>query len=186
VSTARRILVGGAVRCGKSAFALARARALGERRAFLATAEALDGEMHERIARHRAERGADFATIEEPVDLVAALRSARGYDVVVVDCLTLWISNLLVRGCTELEADARVRALADTLAGAPFHSIVVTNEVGMGVVPESALGRVFRDVTGRAHQALAQRSDEVYAAVLGVILRLRPAPVALVSGGVEP
>jgi adenosylcobinamide kinase / adenosylcobinamide-phosphate guanylyltransferase len=183
VSAARRILVGGAVRCGKSAFALARARALGERRAFVATAEALDVEMETRIARHRAERGDDFATIEEPIDLVAALRAATRYDVVVVDCLTLWISNLLVRGCAEREVEARVRELADTLAAAAFHSIVVTNEVGMGVVPESALGRVFRDATGRAHQILAQRADEVYAAVLGVILRLRPAPIELIGGG---
>jgi adenosylcobinamide kinase / adenosylcobinamide-phosphate guanylyltransferase len=183
LSAVRQILIGGAVRCGKSAFALERARALGRRRAFIATAEALDDEMRARIARHRDERGGDFATIEEPLDLCAALCGLSGYDVVVIDCLTLWLSNLLVQGNSEAEIDARARALAALLAAAPFHSIVVTNEVGLGVIPESALGRVFRDVTGRAHQVLAGQADEIYAAVLGVLLRLHPSPIELVVRG---
>ena len=131
--------------------------------------------------RHRDERGDAFGTIEEPLDLEGALRRAAGYDVVVIDCLTLWLSNLLVRGASEGEVAARVTALADDLVRASFHSIVVTNEVGMGVVPESALGRAFRDVTGRAHQALAACADEIYAGALGVLLRLRPGPIEIVS-----
>ncbi len=94
----RIILIGGGVRSGKSAFALSLARTLGTRRAFVATAQGLDDEMRARIAAHARERGADFATIEAPLHLPAALRELDGMDVVVVDCLTIWLSNLLLRG----------------------------------------------------------------------------------------
>jgi adenosylcobinamide kinase/adenosylcobinamide-phosphate guanylyltransferase len=174
-------LVGGGVRSGKSAFALELARSLGRRRAFVATAEARDDEMRERVARHRQERGAEFETVEAPVELSGALRSlgGTGTDVVVVDCLTFWLSNLLLAGAAQQEIARQVEGLAETLAAAPFHSVLVTNEVGMGVVPESALGRAFRDVTGRAHQALSARADRIYFAALGTILRLKPGPVEL-------
>jgi adenosylcobinamide kinase / adenosylcobinamide-phosphate guanylyltransferase len=172
------ILVGGGVRSGKSAFALALARALGPRRALLATAEARDGEMAERIASHRAERGAEFATVEAPLELPGAVAALREVDVVVVDCLTLWLSNLLLRGDAPAAIARQVDALAAALAAAPGHAVLVTSEVGMGVVPESALGRTFRDVAGRAHQALTARADRLYLAVLGTVLRIRPGPVA--------
>lgn len=174
----RIVLVGGGVRSGKSAFALARARALGARRAFVATARAYDAEMEDRIARHRAERP-DFTSFEEPVALPEAIERLSGWDVAVVDCLTLWLSNLLLRGETEAAIGAKAAALADALRAAPFPSIVVTNEVGMGIVPDSPLGRSFRDVAGRAHQSLAARSDRVYFAMLGTILRVVPGPVAV-------
>ena len=173
----RLALVGGGVRSGKSAFALSLARTLGPRRVFLATAQAWDAEMAARIAAHRAERAGEFETIEEPLDPLAALERARGADVLLLDCLTLWLSNLLLRGDSEAAIGARVVALADALRDAPFPSIVVTNEVGMGIVPESPLGRTFRDVAGRAHQALAARADRVYFAMLGTMLRLSPGPV---------
>jgi len=175
----RLALVGGGVRSGKSAFALALARRRGPRRVFLATAQPWDAEMAARIAAHRAERAADFETIEEPLDPLAGLARVRDADVVVVDCLTLWLSNLLVRGETEEAVGAKVVALANALRAAPFASIVVTNEVGMGIVPESPLGRAFRDVAGRAHQAFAARADHLYFALLGAILRLSPGPVAV-------
>jgi adenosylcobinamide kinase/adenosylcobinamide-phosphate guanylyltransferase len=171
-------LIGGGVRCGKSAFALTLARSLGARRLFIATAEALDAEMQARIAAHRAERGADFATLEEPLALVEALERADA-DVVVIDCLTLWLSNLLLRDASDMQIDAQVAALAQTLTTRPFHSVLVTNEVGMGLVPESALGRRFRDCAGRMHQQLAPRADHVYFGALGSMLRLRPGPVCL-------
>ena len=170
------VLVGGGVRSGKSAFALARARALGERRAFVATARAYDGEMEERIARHRAERP-DFTTIEEPVALPEALARLSGFGVAVVDCLTLWLSNLLLDGVAPAEIERRVGDLARALRAAPCHVVVVSNEVGMGVHPETALGRTFRDLVGRAHQVLARSADEIHLAALGVILRLRPGPI---------
>ncbi|MGB8930461.1 MAG: bifunctional adenosylcobinamide kinase/adenosylcobinamide-phosphate guanylyltransferase [Anaeromyxobacteraceae bacterium] len=175
----RLALVGGGVRSGKSAFALALARTLGPRRVFVATAQAWDAEMAARIAAHRAERATGFETIEEPFDPLAALARAQGADVVLLDCLTLWLSNLLVRGETEGAIHEKVVALADALRAAPCAAIVVTNEVGMGIVPESPLGRTFRDVAGRAHQAFASRADRVYFAMLGTILRLAPGPVAV-------
>jgi adenosylcobinamide kinase/adenosylcobinamide-phosphate guanylyltransferase len=173
-------LVGGGARSGKSRYALARARSLGARRLFIATAEALDDEMRLRIARHREERAGAFETVEAPLALPEALDGARGYDVIVIDCLTLWLSNLLVGGATPAEALARVEALRAALARRRAHTILVTNEVGLGLVPETPLGRAFRDVTGVAHQRLARDADEIYAALMGVMLRLRPAPVVVV------
>jgi adenosylcobinamide kinase/adenosylcobinamide-phosphate guanylyltransferase len=175
----RVVLVGGGVRSGKSAFALSRARALGPRRAFVATAQALDEEMRARIERHVLERGETFRTVEAPLDLAGALLALRDVDVAVVDCLTLWLSNLLLRGDDEQRALAAVDVLVSTLVALPFATVVVTNEVGMGVVPESTLGRLFRDVSGQAHQRVASRAAEVYFAAMGCVVRLRPAPVAL-------
>jgi adenosylcobinamide kinase/adenosylcobinamide-phosphate guanylyltransferase len=171
-------LIGGGARAGKSAFALAHARRLGARRAFLATAEALDDEMASRIARHRQERGAEFVTVEEPRDLAGALDGLRGFDVVVVDCLTLWLSNLLVAGRAAADIQAAVDALAVVVGARRCWTVLVTNEVGLGLVPETPLGRAFRDLAGWAHQRLARDADEIYLCALGVVLRLHPAPVA--------
>jgi adenosylcobinamide kinase / adenosylcobinamide-phosphate guanylyltransferase len=179
----RIILVGGGARSGKSRFALGRARRLGARRVFVATGQALDAEMAERIATHVRTRGADFRTVEEPLALPEALLALGGEatssaDVVVVDCLTLWLSNLVCRGDSEATIAERVDALAAALARRRFHAIVVTNEVGLGIVPEAPLARLFRDVAGRAHQRLAAQADEIHLAILGTILRLRPEPLA--------
>ena len=179
MSANRIILVGGGVRSGKSAFALSLARRLGARRAFVATAQAIDPEMRERIAWHVQERGDDFQTIEEPVYLPAMLAGLGDVDAVVVDCLTVWLSNLLLRDESLARILERVEELAATLERRTFHAIVVTNEVGMGVVPKTALARVFRDLCGRAHQRLAQCADEIYLAALGSILRILPCPVAV-------
>lgn len=183
----RIILVGGGARSGKSQFALGRARRLGARRVFVATGQALDAEMAERIASHVRTRGADFRTVEEPLALPEALIALGGgdrsgdssADVVVVDCLTLWLSNLVCRGDSEATIAGRVDALAAALARRRFHAIVVTNEVGLGIVPEAPLGRLFRDVAGRAHQRLAAQADEIHLAILGTVLRLRPEPLAV-------
>jgi adenosylcobinamide kinase/adenosylcobinamide-phosphate guanylyltransferase len=176
------VFVGGGVRSGKSSFALARAKRLGDRRAFVATARALDDEMRERVARHVAERGDEFRTVEAPWLLPDALRGLADVDVAVVDCLTLWLSNLLLRGDDEAQIARAVDDLVDAAVAAPFAVVVVSNEVGMGVVPEHPLGRAFRDVAGRAHQRIAARADEVHFAVLGCLLRLRPPPVAVDEG----
>lgn len=175
------VLIGGGVRSGKSAFALERARRFGKRLVFVATAEALDDEMRERASRHREERGSGFRTIECPRDLVPCLREIQEVDAVVIDCLTLWISNLMMDGLSASAIDERVRALADTLSSLPFHSLIVTNEVGLGIVPENAMARAFRDATGRAHQVLGQVATEMYFGVLGQLLRLKPAPLELVG-----
>ena len=178
----RRVaLVGGGVRSGKSAFALSLGRSLGARRAFIATAEPFDDEMRARIAAHIRERGDEFATVEEPVALPERIASLSGVDVVVVDCLTLWLSNLLLRDKTEGQILERIEALAAAVESARPHVVLVSNEVGMGVVPESPLGRTFRDMAGRAHQRLNRSASELYVAVMGAILRLRPGPVAVVG-----
>jgi adenosylcobinamide kinase / adenosylcobinamide-phosphate guanylyltransferase len=181
--TGRVILVGGGVRSGKSAFALARARALGPRRCFVATAQAFDAEMTARIADHVRTRGPDFATVEEPVALAERLAALRDVDAAVVDCLTLWLSNLMLRDESAADIAARIDELVRVVRDRPFHTVLVTNEVGMGIVPESALGRAFRDLAGRAHQQLAAVADELYLAALGVIVRLRPDPIAVQPGG---
>jgi len=178
----RLILIGGGARSGKSRLGLACAHALGNRRLFIATAERSDDEMRERIARHRADRdGAGFDTLEEPRALAEAIDADRDHDVVLVDCLTIWISNLLVAGAPADAVEERVGALLAVLARRRSHVVIVSNEVGMGLVPETPLGRVFRDVTGLAHQRLAAVADELYLAAMGVLLRLRPGPVEIVT-----
>jgi adenosylcobinamide kinase/adenosylcobinamide-phosphate guanylyltransferase len=182
-ATPSLILVGGGVRSGKSTFALGRARSLGARRVFIATAQAFDDEMRDRIARHREERSEqDFRTLEEPIELATAVASLHDIDVVLIDCLTLWLSNLLLRDMPVPQIVERVDEVVALLARRTFHAIVVTNEVGMGVVPESALGRAFRDVAGLAHQRFARQADEIDVAILGTVLRIKPAPVQIQDG----
>jgi adenosylcobinamide kinase/adenosylcobinamide-phosphate guanylyltransferase len=186
VSDRRIVLIGGGARSGKSSFALVRARELGARRLFVATARRYDAEMSERIDRHRTERGADFTTLEEPIAVAEALAGAAGFDVAVVDCLTLWLSNLLLDGAGADAVERRVDDLAASLARAPCHVVLVTNEVGMGLHPDTPLGRTFRDLAGRAHQRLSAVADEVHLAVLGLLVRLKPAPLETRTPGGLP
>ncbi len=183
---AKIVLVGGGVRSGKSAFALALSRERGHRRVFVATGEALDEEMRARVAMHRKERGPDFRTIEAPRELVAALSRIETADVIVIDCMTLWLSNLLLVGLSDAAIEARIEDLCRALAQRRFHTLLVTNEVGLGIVPENALARRFRDVAGRAHQRLGRAADEVYFGVMGQMLRLKPAPVEAVFPALPP
>jgi adenosylcobinamide kinase/adenosylcobinamide-phosphate guanylyltransferase len=178
----RLILIGGGARSGKSRFAITRAQAFGGRRLFVATAERSDDEMRDRIARHQADRAtAGFDTLEEPRALPEALAADRTHDVILVDCLTIWISNLLVGGATADVVQERIGALVEVLARRRAHVVIVSNEVGMGLVPDTPLGRVFRDLTGGAHQRLAEIADELHLAAMGVVLRLRPGPVEVVA-----
>lgn len=174
---ATRILIGGSVRSGKSRFALARASQLSDQRVFVATAEARDDEMIARVQAHRAERGSDWTTIEVPVEIAGVLRDASPRTVVVVDCLTLWLSNLLIGEHDLARCFADLESALDESAA---HCVFVTNEVGLGIVPENALARRFRDEAGRLHARLAARCDEIYLAALGCMLRLKPGPVELV------
>jgi adenosylcobinamide kinase/adenosylcobinamide-phosphate guanylyltransferase len=187
--TLQRIaFVGGGVRSGKSRFALQLARARGERRTFVATAQAFDTEMRERIAAHQHSRGADFRTLEEPTalpELLVRLGREREADVVVIDCLTLWLSNLMLRGDDATAIEAAIEALVRALAPRAFHAVLVSNEVGLGLVPETPLGRSFRDWSGHMHQRVAAVADDVYWAMLGCILRVRPQPIALENVGVD-
>jgi adenosyl cobinamide kinase/adenosyl cobinamide phosphate guanylyltransferase len=158
------LLIGGA-RAGKSALALRRAREQGGPVVFVATAEARDAEMAERIARHRAERDPAWATVEAPVDVAGALAAAPAEACVVVDCLTLWVANLLEREDAEIERLAA--EAAGVAAGRAGATIAVSNEVGMGVVPASALGRRYRDLLGRVNAVWAERAAAAALVVAG-------------------
>jgi adenosylcobinamide kinase/adenosylcobinamide-phosphate guanylyltransferase len=172
----RIVLVGGGVRSGKSAFALELAYRLGKRRAFIATATAVDDEMKTRIERHQRERRDEFTTIEEPLDLAAALDALTDPDVVVVDCLTLWMSNLLLHQESVDAILTRADHLVRVLQKRRFHAVLVTNEVGMSVHPPTPIGRMFVEVTGWTHQRVARVADEIYLAVLGTMLKIKPSP----------
>ncbi len=161
-------LVTGGARSGKSAFAEGLARASGLPRTYIATAEPRDDEMARRIARHREDRGAEWATVEAPHDLAAALNAATG--VVLVDCLTLWLTNRMLAGA-DLAAESA--ALVAAMAAAPGPVIAVTNEVGWGIVPDNALARAFRDAQGRLNQAVAAQAGLVVGVMAGLPLVLK-------------
>jgi adenosylcobinamide kinase / adenosylcobinamide-phosphate guanylyltransferase len=182
----RLILVGGGARSGKSRFALGYAQRLGERRLFIATAQALDDEMRARIDRHRGERGERFRTVEEPLAPATAITQAGPNEVVLLDCLTLWLSNLLLAEMPNREILRRVEELIAAARSRAAPTVIVSNEVGMGLVPETSLGRRFRDLAGGAHQLIAAASDECYGAMMGMVLRLQPAPVIAFRAGETP
>lgn len=148
------------------------ARSRGSRRGYIATAQAFDEEMRERIARHQRDRGHEFVTIEEPFDLVRAIEeSATQFDVVVVDCLTLWLSNLMLAGRDGLHVEYGRAAQALMTASIPM--IVVTNEVGLGIVPDNELARRFRDESGRMNQVMAEAATEVHWIMFGIAMRIK-------------
>lgn len=162
------ILITGGARSGKSRYAEKRAEEMGGRRLYVATAEANDEEMAQRIAAHRKRRGNQWRTIEEPLELTEALLRQRGNtDCALVDCLTLWLSNLLLRRDEEYTSE-KVSELIEKLPQLDFHLIFVTNEVGSGIVPDNPLARKFRDLAGWTNQSLAQAANEVILMVAGV------------------
>lgn len=163
-------LVTGGARSGKSTWAEGLAVQFRRPRRYIATAQAFDTEMADRIAHHRAQRGADWLTIEAPLDLCGALAAAQPEEVVLVDCLTLWLTNHLLAGHDlAAESDALLHALPH--CAAPL--ILVTNEVGWGIVPDNALARAFRDEQGRLNQRLAAASGLVVAVLCGLPLALK-------------
>ncbi|HKG47474.1 MAG TPA: bifunctional adenosylcobinamide kinase/adenosylcobinamide-phosphate guanylyltransferase [Pyrinomonadaceae bacterium] len=172
------VVLGGA-RTGKSGFALRLAKERASRVCFIATAQALDDDMTKRIARHRDERPAHWTTIEEPYQLHEALLQASDSQLVIVDCLTLFVSNWLLRSEDEADCEETIRKISEsfltTLVSLQLTVICVSNEVGLGIVPETRLGRTFRDLLGRVNQQFAEAADEVYLLVAGLPLRLKPA-----------
>jgi adenosylcobinamide kinase/adenosylcobinamide-phosphate guanylyltransferase len=162
------ILIGGGARSGKSRYALEKARAIEGSRAFVATAQASDEEMTRRIRHHREERGEDFTTIEEPIDLPRIIAESK-FEVLVIDCLTLWLSNLMFADKTH-EIDALIKA-SESAKGTV---IFVTNEVGSGIVPtDNALSREFRDRAGILNQRMAAIAQEVYWMIFGIAQRIK-------------
>ncbi len=165
------VLVTGGARSGKSGFAQRRAETFPEPRLYIATGEPGDDEMRARIARHRKERGPGWRTVESPTDPAAAL--AQTAHVVVLDCLTLWISNLMLGGHDDEAIFTAARRLADSCAGAAAPVYAVTNEVGLGIVPEHPVARRFRDLAGRVNQLFGARAVEVWLLVCGQPLRIK-------------
>jgi adenosylcobinamide kinase / adenosylcobinamide-phosphate guanylyltransferase len=172
--TVRSALILGGARSGKSAYAQSLAEAYGSERLYLATATPGDEEMAARIARHQADRGPGWTTLEEPLDIAAALlKHAQAGRLVVVDCLTLWLSNLMLAG---RDPGPAIAALADAIHALAGPVILVSNEVGMGVVPDHKLGREFRDWQGRANREIGAACNAVIFVAAGFPLQLKPAP----------
>jgi adenosylcobinamide kinase / adenosylcobinamide-phosphate guanylyltransferase len=169
----RIILVGGGVRSGKSRWALERALALGERRLFVATARRWDAEMVTRIERHQVDRQGFGDTLEEHVELATLLSTGAVPEVVLIDCLSHWVTNLLSLGDDEALL-ARFDALVAALALRRAHVVMVSNEVGMSLHAETPVGRRFQTLTGFLHQRLSRVADEVHLAVMGMVVPLKP------------
>jgi len=164
------LLTGGA-RSGKSSTAVRLASESAADVAFVATAEAGDDEMAQRIAHHRTERPADWVTIEAPVEVAVAVSGVGTDDTVIVDCLALWVTNLLDR--TDEEIEAAAADLAAVLGARRGDTIVVTNEVGSGIVPDNALARRFRDVLGTVNRCVAEASDRAFLCVAGGVVEIQ-------------
>jgi adenosylcobinamide kinase / adenosylcobinamide-phosphate guanylyltransferase len=170
----RRVLILGGARSGKSRTALQLAEAASATRTYIATAQAFDDEMRERIAKHRLERDGSWQTHETPLDLAEAIRAWTGPGkVVLVDCLTLWLSNILL---AERNPAHEMDLLMQAVRQASGPLILVSNEVGHGIVPSTSLGRVFRDEQGRLNQQIAEVCDAVVFVAAGCPMLLKPAP----------
>lgn len=166
------LLILGGARSGKSRYAQVRAEALTGELVYLATAQAFDQEMGERIALHRADRGTRWSTVEAPLELAETITACSTLGtVVLVDCLTLWASNLIL---AERDTDAATEGLVRAVSRARGPVILVANEVGLGIVPDNALARKFRDAAGRINQEMAAAVDEVVMTFAGLPLVLKP------------
>ncbi len=163
------LVVGGA-RSGKSAFAESLVTASARPRRYIATAEAWDDEMRDRIARHRSDRGTAWTTVEAPLALAAALAEARPDEAVLVDCATFWLTNHLL---ADHDLGAETAQLFAALAACPAPIVIVSNETGWGIVPENALARSFRDEQGRLNQRLAAAAGLVVAVIAGLPMVLK-------------
>ncbi len=167
------VVLGGA-RSGKSALAQRLARATDAAVTLIATAEARDDEMAERIAAHRAERPPGWITVEEPLDVAAAFAGVPQHACVILDCLTLWVSNLLLAGWPTRRIEDEATRVAAMAADRVAPTLVVSNEVGMGVVPAYELGRAFRDIQGRVNAVFCEVADRAVVVVAGRALDLTP------------
>jgi adenosylcobinamide kinase / adenosylcobinamide-phosphate guanylyltransferase len=168
------VLIGGA-RSGKSALAVRLAVAGPAPTTVLATGEPLDDDMAERIAAHRSERASSWATVEEPLDLEAALGATADSGTVVIDCLTLWVANLMEAGRTDAEVLGSARKMAGSAGERPGKVIVVSNEVGAGIVPGDPLSRRYRDLLGRVNAVFAEQAADAFLVVAGRVVPLMAA-----------
>jgi len=168
----RLSLVLGGARSGKSAFAERLVTSANRPRTYIATSQPFDSEMEVKIAKHRESRGPDWHTIEAPLDLEQALAGAASNSIVLIDCLTLWLSNQMHAAA---EIDAEIDTLLSALKMAPTPVVCVSNEVGMGLVPETKLGRQFRDFQGKLNQQIAEQANLAVFVAAGLPLVLKGA-----------
>ena len=171
------VLITGGSRSGKSSYALQLGEGLPGPRAFIATCPPIDEEMAERIRKHRESRDPEvWETIEEPINLAGALQAGTGYKTVLVDCLTLWLSNMMYSGSdlqNEEDVSDRCRRLLEACHQRDGTVILVSNEVGMGIVPDNPVGRRFRDLMGRCNQIIASEADKVILMACGLPIYLK-------------
>lgn len=168
------VFITGGARSGKSRFAQRQAASLGLPIAYVATASARDEEMRARIEEHKRSRPKEWLTLEEESDLIGALSSLKKVHAVIIDCLTLWISNLMEKDLNDSQVLSRTEELLVYMKTSPHDFFIVSNEVGCGVVPLTPIGRRFRDLQGLVNQMVAERADEVYLMVCGLPLRVKP------------
>lgn len=167
-------LVIGGCRSGKSGHALDLANGMGNNKIFLATCVPEDEEMRQRVSRHQAERGAGWTAVEVPVHLSEAVQNlGKGADVLLIDCLTLWVSNLMMGNEPPDHVPAHTERLVQSLKAAHCPVILVTNEVGAGIVPDNALARRYRDAVGRVNQEVAACADRVIWTVAGIPVTIK-------------
>jgi adenosylcobinamide kinase / adenosylcobinamide-phosphate guanylyltransferase len=166
------VIVLGGARSGKSYYALTEASRINGKKAFIATAEALDNEMLLRIENHKKERGNDWDTYEEPLHISPLIERIKGkYDVILIDCLTLWVSNIMHAGFDITEETGKLVSAVLTRPPTPLY--IISNEVGLGLVPESPLGRAYRDNLGHVNRQVAQAASDVIFMVAGIPLKVK-------------
>jgi len=168
----------GGCRSGKSQAALQRAEQIGaHRKIFVATCQPLDAEMRARIERHQAERDATWETLEEPTEIADHIRAhSDPQTVILVDCLTLWLTNLILQEAEDADLEQRIAVLEDRLSQARGPVLLVANEVGLGIVPENAMSRRFRDWAGSLNQKMARCARQVVFTVAGIPVPIKTAP----------
>jgi adenosylcobinamide kinase/adenosylcobinamide-phosphate guanylyltransferase len=181
------IFITGGARSGKSSFALKEASGINGPKAYIATAEALDDEMKKRIENHRRDRGDDWDTFEEPLKVSDTLSKIDNkYEAIVLDCLTLWLSNIMHQkknpGFSNLYLEEKIKELVDAIkkskdpSPVTHHGLrlyIVSNEVGMGIVPDNPLAREFRDLAGSLNQKVAEAADEVFLVTSGIPIKIK-------------
>lgn len=169
-----KIFVTGGCRSGKSDYAQGLADRIGKRKVYLATSQALDDEMRARIKSHQEKRGPEWETCEEPIEVVDALKKlAPETDVIMLDCMTLWTTNCLLAEMSDEEILQRANALAQAFVACPVSVVIVSNEVGLGIVPDNKLARRFRDLAGAVNQKIAAAADDVILSVSGIPVAIK-------------
>ena len=168
------IFILGGARSGKSTYAIELAKRLDKKVAFIATCMPLDGEMKKRIQLHKKKRPPHWQTFEETKDIASLTKKLDSrFNVVIIDCLTLFISNLLSEGLSDRAIEVRINKMLKALLFARHTSIIISNEVGLGIVPNNPLARRFRDLAGKINQMIAQKADEVFFMISGMPLKMK-------------